>query len=93
LIVVTDFADPDALAQLEDILYGNADNEPSLPDPQTVYELFESNTVLKITDNGDGTWTATGPDSVITMLDADTFQIDWPSAILVDGTTYQIYSL
>lgn len=93
LVVVTDFADPDALAQLEDLLYGNADNEPSLPDPQTVYELFESNTVLRITDNGDGTWTATGPDTVITMLDGNTFQIDWPSAILIDATTYQIYSL
>lgn len=93
LVIVTDFADADSLAQLEAILYGDDDNDPALPDPQTVYELFESNTTLRITYNGDGTWTADGPDTAITMLDADTFQIDWPSALFIDADTYQIYSL
>lgn len=93
LVVVTDFADAEALAALEDILYGDDSNSPSLPDPGTVYELFESNTLLRITDNEDGTWTATGPDSAITMLDANTFQIDWPSAMFIDADTYRIYSL
>lgn len=93
LVVVTDFADVEALAALEDILYGDDSNNPSLPDPATVYELFESNTLLRITDNGDGTWTADGPDSAITMLDSSTFQIDWPSALFIDAGSYQIYSL
>jgi hypothetical protein len=93
LVIVTDFADTDALAALEDILYGDDSNNPALPDPATVYELFESNALLRITDNGDGTWTADGPDSAITMLDSDTFQIDWPSALFIDADSYQIYSL
>jgi hypothetical protein len=93
LVIVTDFAEADALAALEDILYGDDENAPSLPDPQTVYELFESNTTLRITDNGDGTWTATGPDDVVVDNGDGTFTINWPSALFIDATTYQIYSL
>jgi hypothetical protein len=47
LVIVTDFADADALSALEDILYGDDSNHPSLPDPADVYELFESNTTLR----------------------------------------------
>lgn len=93
LVVVTDFADSDALAALEDILYGDDSNNPSLPDPATVYELFESNAVLRITDNGDGTWTADGPDTAVIDNGDGTFSIDWPSANFIDSDTYQIYSL
>jgi hypothetical protein len=93
IVVTLEYADPDAISALEDILYGDDDNEPSLPTPETVYELFESFTTLTITDNGDGTWTAVGPDSAITMLDSVTFQIDWPSALFIDADSYQIYSL
>jgi len=93
IVILTDKADPGALSALEDLLYGSADVDPYLPDPASVIEVFESHTVVRITDNGDGTWTATGPDSVITMLDSVTFDIDWPSAEFIDATTYRIYSL
>ena len=69
LVVLLDYSQPGAISSLEAILYGDADNDPSLPDPATVIDIFESNAVLRITDNGDGTWTATGPDNVITMVD------------------------
>jgi hypothetical protein len=93
LVVVTDFADVDALAALEDILYGDDSNNPALPDPGTVYELFESNALLRITDNGDGTWTADGPDDAVIDNGDGTFSITWPSALFIDADTYQIYSL
>lgn len=93
LVVMLDYAQLGAVSDLEDMLYGNDENDPFLPDPQTVYTLFESYTTLTIVDNGDGTWTATGPDSVITMLDANTFQIDWDSAVFIDANTYTIQSL
>ena len=93
LVIATDFADADSLAALEDILYGNDSNDPALPDPGTVYELFESNTTVRITDNGDGTWTASGPDGIVVDNGDGTFSINWASANFIDFRTYQIYSL
>jgi hypothetical protein len=95
LVISLDYSDPGAISDLEDIIYGNDVSDPVLPDPVTVINIFESRATLRITDNGDGTWTATGPDSVITMVDSETFQIDWPSAIYMaaDATEYRIFSL
>lgn len=84
---------PWAMAAVEDVLYGNDENEPRLPSPQELLNLFIDNALLKITDNGDGTWTAEGPDSIISMVNADTFQIDWPSAVYIDANTYKVSSL
>jgi len=69
LVVLLDYSQSGAISDLEAILYGDDDNDPSLPDPADVIDIFESNAVLRITDNGDGTWTAVGPDDVITMVD------------------------
>jgi hypothetical protein len=93
IVILVDRAQPETIAALEDMLYGSDIYDASLPSPETVLALFEYYTVVEITDNGDGTWTADGPDSVITMLDANTFQIDWPSAVFIDATSYRIYSL
>ena len=81
------------ITAIENILYGTDDTDPRLPDPDELFEIFEENAILRIIDNGDGTWTAIGPDSVIEMLDSDTFQISWPSANYIDADTYTIYSL
>lgn len=93
LVVMTDYASQDAISNLEDIIYGSDTDDPRLPDPSEVLEIFESNTTVRITDNGDGTWTATGPDSAVSMTDSITFQINWPSAIFIDDTSYTISSL
>jgi hypothetical protein len=93
LVVMVDYAQPGAISDLEGMIYGDDANDPFLPDPATVYALFESYATLVIVDNGDGTWTATGPDTAITMLDGDTFQIDWDSAIFINADTYKISSL
>lgn len=96
LVISLDYSDPAAISDLEDIIYGNDVSDPVLPDPATVIDIFESHAILRITDNGDGTWTATDDGSgIITMLDSETFQIDWPSAIFfaADSTKYRIFSL
>ena len=84
---------PWAMQAVENVLYGTDDLDPSLPSPQALLDLFVDNALLQITDNGDGTWTAVGPDEAITMLNPDTFQINWPSAVLIDNNTYTISSL
>lgn len=93
LIIDTTLAYSWAIEALENVLYGTATTPARFPTPEEVVSLFEDNSILKITDNGDGTWTAEGPDSIITMLDATTFQINWSSAIPLNSTTYQISSL
>lgn len=81
------------LTELEDILYGTTDRNPRMPSVDELLEIFESGVVLRITDHGDGTWTAEGPDEAIQMIDATTFRITWPSAIYINSSTYQISSL
>lgn len=84
---------PWVMAAIESVLYGSISTAPTLPTPSELIALFADNALLKITDNGDGTWTADGPDAAITMLSDTEFQIDWESAIYLDEETYQISSL
>lgn len=93
LVIDTRQAWPWAVTAVEELLYGTEDTPATLPTPQELMDLFIENALLKITDNGDGTWTAEGPDEAITMLSATEFQIAWPSAVFTDATTYEISSL
>jgi len=79
---------PEALAVIEDILYGTVTDEPRLP---TALELVYY-TGVTITDNEDGTWTAEGASYFIEMLDANTFQIDGANVTTIDANEYQISS-
>jgi hypothetical protein len=82
-----------SVALVEDVLYGTDTTEPKFPTVIELLKIFEDTAILKITDYGDGTWSAEGPSSIIQMLDATTFQIDWPSANYIDSTSYSIKSL
>ena len=93
LIIETSIAYSWVLTELEDILYGTEGDVPHLPTPEEVVAIFEANAILRIVDHGDGTWSAIGPDSAIIMLDSETFQITWPSAVYINANTYRISSL
>ena len=93
LVIDVGEAYPETVSDLEDVLYGTDETLPRLPLPTEVLQIFEDNSILVVVDNGDGTFTVTGPDSAITMLDATTFQIDWTSVVLIDADTYEISSL
>jgi hypothetical protein len=84
---------PWAMEAVLNVLYGTDTESPRLPTPAELLNLFIDNALLKITDNGDGTWTAEGPDSIISALNADEFKIDWPSVVVLDEDTIQISSL
>ena len=92
LFINTWEAHPEAVHLLEDILYGSEEGTARMPSPTEIFDLFEDYALLVVVDNGDGTWTATGPDSAFEMLSATTFRITWPSAIYIDGNIYTIYS-
>lgn len=78
------------LEGLEALLYGNENTIPQLPTPTEILELIEHTAILTITDNGDGTWEAEGPDDVVYMVDDSTFEIDWISAEYIDDVTYTV---
>lgn len=81
------------LTQLEDILYGSESADSRFPSQDEVLTLFEVNATVRVTDNGDGTFTVEGPDDVVTMTDSTTFSITWPSAVMIDTDSYHISSL
>jgi hypothetical protein len=81
----------DVLTAVEAILYGD-EGDPRLPGMKELLEIFGSLGIFIVVDNGDGTWTANGPDEWIQMLDSTTFQINTPSAYFVDANTYKIDS-
>lgn len=80
----------EAVTALTNALYGTSSTNPRLPSPEEVLAIFYNNATLRIIDHGDGTWTAIGPDDVVKMLSATEFQINWPSAVYLNSTTYQV---
>jgi hypothetical protein len=81
------------LEALEDLLYGSMNNEPSLPSPEGIFEVFEENSILRVIDHGDGSFTVTGPDDAIQVFGDGSFEIDWPSAVYISDDHYTIHSL
>ena len=81
------------LADIEAIIYGTETTESKQPDLNALIVFVMAWGRLIITDNGDGTWTATSPiPGVIEMLDSETFQITTDSATYLDPDTYEISS-
>lgn len=93
LVVDTSTAYPETIEAFENAIYGSEMNSSHLPSPADVLMIFEENSILQIIDHGDGTWTAIGPDDVVSMLDATTFQIDYPTAVYLNPWTYTVHSL
>jgi hypothetical protein len=84
--------DPSVFERLEDILYGTDTTEPRLPDPAEIIELYEAATLLRITYNGDGTYTASGPDDMVRVLEDGRFEINAPSAFLINEDIFTVQS-
>jgi hypothetical protein len=81
---------PGVMADLEAVLYGSASLSPNLPSIKELLAFFDTHALLKITDHGDGTFTAEGSDDIVRLIDATSFEISWPSAIYLDSITYQV---
>lgn len=78
--------DPGQLVLIENALYGTETTDPTLP---PIAEIIAFDDIV-IIDNGDGTWTAIGPDYLITMLDSTTFQIDEVDGTYTAPDTYEL---
>lgn len=81
------------LLDIENFIYGTDATDAFLPDLNALVRFVQKWGRFIVTDNGDGTWTATSPiPGVITMLDATTFQIDHENAVVLDPDTYELSS-
>lgn len=87
-LVLQTGSDPDVLSAVEDILYGTEDTDGRFPDPAEIIEMYESATTLRITYNGDGSYTATGPDTMVQDLGDGRFILDAPSVFLLDSEIF-----
>lgn len=81
------------LADIEEILYGNEENDPTLPPLTSLITFIRKWDRLIIVDNGDGTWSAISQtDGYIEMTGPDTFEVTSDTAIFLDADTYEISS-
>lgn len=93
IVIDTRHIDPTKLSLLETLLYGeDLSSAPTLPDPQTIYDLLNYGNIITITNNGDGTWTADGSYHNIYMIGDGIFEITNVNAVLNGDGTYQISS-
>lgn len=85
--------DPNLLKDIEDLIYGDEENDPRLPSLKGLAAFIRKWDRLIITDNGDGTWTAeSNIEGIISMLDSTTFEIISDTATYLDPDTYEISS-
>jgi hypothetical protein len=92
LVIDASLASPAAMANLEAYIYGSDALTASLPTPDQVVAIFEADPLIKVIDNGDGTFTVDGPDELVHMLDATEFEVISPVAVYLDGESYTIRS-
>lgn len=78
--------DPEDLALLENRLYGTESSAPEFP---SLSDILSSYAEITITDNGDGTWTATGPLDNISET-SGMFTITGVDATYSDSDTYSV---
>jgi hypothetical protein len=90
IIIDSNEIDEDLLEILEDTLYGSSSAEPELTTMADFIDVATTFATIVITDNGDGTWTATGHDKFVHMLDATTFEITNVNATYLNANEYQV---
>src|SRR5690606_7361200 len=62
---------PDVLATIEDELYGTEGTIPRLPSVTEILSLFDSHAIFTVVDNGDHSYTISGPDDAIFLMDEE----------------------
>lgn len=83
--------DPWLLEDLEDTLYGRVEEEAFQPSMPELFSYITAWYRIEITDNGDGTWTATSyNDNAIVLGDDEYFEISGVNAEYLDPETYEI---
>ena len=94
IILDTREIDSTALVALENIIYGSEDQEPALPTITQLTDLLNYGDEVVVVYNGDGTWTATGSNANIMMLDsAGHFRITNVNAEYLSEDIYRFFGV
>ena len=84
---------PLLMTELTDILWGTATVDARLPTLEELMILARDWELLKVFDNGDGTFTVVDHIGALTMLDSTTFQINVETAVMLDSVSYKLSDL
>lgn len=94
IILDTRKMDELSLQNLEILLYGDETHDPAMPTIEQLVDLFRYAGAVLVVYNGDGTWTATGSNKNVQLLDQQGhFQIDNVAARYLDEDTYEFLGL
>ena len=89
MVIKTADLDPWLLAEIEEILYGGTVAAASLIPMDELVDKINNWFRVKITDNGDGTFTASSDyEGYVFLLSGDKFQINNANVIYTDDNTY-----
>lgn len=84
---------PWVVADIEEILYGSDESDPYLPSIESFSGFLKGYDRIIITDNGDGTWTASTDREDAILVDSNgLFTIVDANATFIDPETYEISS-
>lgn len=75
VMIDTRHMDENKLGEIEGLLYGTSTTEPQIPEPQVIFDTLSHGDAIIVTDNGDGTWEASGSYKNIQMIGDGVFQI------------------
>jgi hypothetical protein len=78
------------LDAIENILYGSNDDAPRLPRLAELKTLVGSFEFITLTDNGDGTFTISGPEEYFNMIDSENFEVTQVEGFFISDTEYTI---
>lgn len=78
------------ILDVEHALYGDGTSPAQLPTASTLASFLGTWVIIRITDNGDGTWTAVGPDSMTYLDTATTYVINPANETYLDANTFII---
>lgn len=81
--------EPWKLVYVENILYGSDEVTARLPSMAELMTFIYTG-LYSIVDNGNGTFTVTGPDDIVYYIDEDMFEIASPAVAMIDEFTYTI---
>lgn len=93
IIIDSTKTNSETMAIIEDILYGNDVENSRLPDINELITIFNENSYFRIIDHGDGSFTATGLDEYVSVIDNDTFELSASSVYLLSSDTFRASSL
>lgn len=91
-VIIDTSVDDDLTAEVEGVLYGTDISGAHLPTADELLELFEAYTTLRIKYNGDGSYTASGPDDVVFFNEDGSFTISAPTLVFVDDGVFRVGS-